>query len=68
LLDEDNIPPHNHEVTITYREGRENGTGQDYSDLGAPPDDQDQSRSYATDSWGGSDNGLALPHENMPLS
>ena len=65
-LDEDNIPAHNHKVTIGYREGAENGQGQDYSDLGASSDDHNGSRTYDTDSWGGSDNGLTLPHENMP--
>ena len=65
-LEEEHIPAHTHDVTIGYREGAENGQGQDYSDLGAPTDDHNGSRTYGSDSWGGASNGLTLPHENMP--
>jgi len=68
LLNEQNIPAHTHHVTIGYREGAENGQGQDYSDLGANSSDHNASRTYETDSWGGvtGNPDLTLPHQNMP--
>jgi len=68
LLNEQNIPAHTHDVTIGFREGHENGQGQDYSDLGASSSDHNANKTYQTDSWGGATGNpnLTLPHQNMP--
>ena len=52
------IPSHTHGVTITYREGSENGNGNDYSDLGGG---DGNSKSYTSGSTGG-----GQAHNNMP--
>ncbi|MBK8192234.1 MAG: hypothetical protein IPK76_03065 [Lewinellaceae bacterium] len=55
------MPEHRHLVTITYREGTEQGSGNNYSDLGAPNNERTASQDYFTD-WTGGDN----DHNNMP--
>ncbi|MEM9544343.1 MAG: tail fiber protein [Bacteroidota bacterium] len=68
VLNVQNIPAHTHDVTIGFREGHENGQGQDYSDLGASAPDHNANKTYQTDSWGGvtGNPNLTLPHQNMP--
>ena len=58
-----NIPPHSHDVKIQYREGSENGSGNDYSDLGSPT--PTNTKTVTSENWGGQ-NGQTISHENMP--
>jgi microcystin-dependent protein len=55
------MPNHSHDVTITYREGEENGSGNVYSDIGNPPATNPPSKTFTSSSVGGDQ-----AHNNMP--
>lgn len=57
VLTEGQMPSHSHNVTINYREGTEQGSGNNYSDLG----DVGTSKTYTTSSAGNNQS-----HQNMP--
>lgn len=61
LLLEEHLPPHSHGLTIEFREGSENGNGNDYSDLGAGNGQYNASEFYTSDPTGGGQR-----HNNMP--
>ena len=52
------MPSHSHDVTVTYREGEENGSGNAYSDLGGG---SSHSKTFTTTTRGGDQ-----AHNNMP--
>ncbi len=57
-LSEAEMPSHNHDVTVTYREGSENGSGNNYSDLGGG---SSSSKTFTSNTKGNDS-----PHNNMP--
>ncbi|MEM1328870.1 MAG: tail fiber protein [Bacteroidota bacterium] len=61
-LDITEMPPHTHDVIVTFDEGQENGSNNRYSDLRGG---DDESKTYTSNSAGGS-NGTTVAHNNMP--
>ncbi|MEN0046204.1 MAG: tail fiber protein [Bacteroidota bacterium] len=57
------IPAHTHNVTVTFDEGRENGSNNTYSNLRGG---DSESKTYTSTSAGGDNNGNTVAHENMP--